>query len=70
LKFVLSNFLRFISDEPEVEAIFQEGLSVVLSEVVTTVSGHDCTTVYPEYGLTELDMNGNGVTVLLGGFRV
>jgi hypothetical protein len=36
-----------ISDEPDVEAIFREGLSVVLSEVVTTAGEYNCTAVYP-----------------------
>jgi hypothetical protein len=46
LKFVLSNFLMLISDKSDVEAICQEGLYVVLPEVVTTVGEYDCTTIY------------------------
>jgi hypothetical protein len=61
LKFVPLNFLRLISDEPDVEAICQEGLSIVLSQVVTTVGEYDCTAVYPEYDLTELDTKVRGV---------
>jgi hypothetical protein len=57
LKFVPSNILRLISDEPEVEVICPEGLSIVLPEVVMTVSEYGCTAVYPECGLTELDTN-------------
>jgi hypothetical protein len=44
-------------DEPNVEAICQEALSIVLSGVVTTVSEYGCTTVYSECGLTELGTN-------------
>jgi hypothetical protein len=36
-----------ISDEPDVEAICQEGLYVVLLEVVTIVGEYDYTAVYP-----------------------
>jgi hypothetical protein len=46
LKFVPSNFLMLISDEPDVEAICRESLYVVLLELVTIVGGYDCTAVY------------------------
>jgi hypothetical protein len=36
-----------ISEESDVEAISQEGLYVVVPEVVTTAGEYDCTTVYP-----------------------
>jgi hypothetical protein len=61
LKFGSSNFLRLISDEPDVEAICREGLSVVPSKVVTNVDEYDCSAVYSEYGLTELDTNVKGL---------
>jgi hypothetical protein len=46
LKFVPSNFLMLISDEPDVKAIGREGLYVVLPEVVTTAGEYDCPAVY------------------------
>jgi hypothetical protein len=38
-----------ISDEPDDEAICQEGLYVVLSELVTTTRDYDCSAVHPNY---------------------
>jgi hypothetical protein len=65
LKFVSSNFFRLISNDPDVEANCRECVSAVLSKVVTTVGEYDYIAVYPECGLTKLDMNVKGVTVLL-----
>jgi hypothetical protein len=38
-----------MSDEPDDEAICQEGLYVVLSTVAMTTGNYDCTTVHPNY---------------------
>jgi hypothetical protein len=66
LKFIPSNFLGLISDEPNVEAICRESLYVILPEVVTTVNEYHCIAIYPKYDITELGMNVKGVTFLLG----
>jgi hypothetical protein len=65
LKFVPLNFLKLISDDPDVEAICRESLYVVLSEVVTTVGEYNSTALYLKYGLAELGTKVKGVTILL-----
>jgi hypothetical protein len=40
------SFFMLIFDEPDVEGICQEGLYLVLPEVVTIAGEYDCTVVY------------------------